>query len=131
MSEENVEIVRAAIDAYNRGDFDAVLRLTDPEGELDWSRAVGPLHGVFRLDQLRRFWQQLEELWESIRIELDEGIDAGEHIVATQTAHQQGRDGIELRARITQVWTTRNSKIVRLCLYQDKQEALEAAGLSE
>ena len=31
MSQENVEIVRAAFDAYSRGDMESVLRLMDPE----------------------------------------------------------------------------------------------------
>ena len=42
MSQENVEIVRAAFDALNRGDMDAVLKDAAPDFELDWSRAVGP-----------------------------------------------------------------------------------------
>jgi ketosteroid isomerase-like protein len=42
MSQENVEIVRAAYDAYNRGDLDSTLKETAPEAELDWSRGVGP-----------------------------------------------------------------------------------------
>jgi hypothetical protein len=33
MSEENVEIVRAQIDAYNRGDYDAALGALDEEVE--------------------------------------------------------------------------------------------------
>jgi len=53
MSQANVEIVRAAVDAYNRGDLDAVLRDAAPECEVDLSRAAGPFHGVYTLDQIR------------------------------------------------------------------------------
>ena len=45
MSQENVEIVRGAIDAMNRGDWDAALKAAAPNFEFDLSRAVGPLHG--------------------------------------------------------------------------------------
>jgi ketosteroid isomerase-like protein len=38
MSQENVEIVRAAINAYNRGDWDAVLKNAAPDFEYDLSR---------------------------------------------------------------------------------------------
>jgi ketosteroid isomerase-like protein len=131
MSQENVEIVRAAVDAYNRGDFDAAMKDAAPDFEFDFSRAVGPLHGVFRLDQMRRVWDEVREPWESVRIELDELIDAGEQVVATRTGFMRGRDGIEVQARITEVWTIRDRAIVRVCLYQEKREALEAAGLSE
>jgi ketosteroid isomerase-like protein len=131
MSHENVEIVRAVVDAYNRGDFDAGLEYAAPDSEFDWSRAVGPVHGVFKRDQMRQVLDELAEPWESVRIELDDLIEVGEHVVATQTAYQRGRDGIELRARITQVWTIRDGTIARVCLYQDRSEALEAAGLRE
>jgi ketosteroid isomerase-like protein len=42
MSQENVEIVRAAFEAINRRDVDAMLTDAAPDFELDWSRAVGP-----------------------------------------------------------------------------------------
>jgi ketosteroid isomerase-like protein len=133
MSQENVEIVRAQFDAFNRGDFEAANKDAAPDGELDWSRAVGPEHGVFRFDsdQARRFWDELRDPWESVQVEPEEFIEVGEQVVVPQTGYMRGRDGIEVRARITQVFTIREGKIVRICLYQDKREALEAAGLSE
>jgi ketosteroid isomerase-like protein len=131
MSQENVEVVRAAVDAINRQDFDTFSGTWTPDSELDWSRAVGPLHGVWGLDRMRWFWDELMDPWESTRIELDRVIDAGDRVVATQTAHLRGRDGIELKARVTQVWTIRDGRIAHVCLYQDEREALEAVGLSE
>ena len=131
MSQENVETIRAAMDAWNRGDYDAALKDAAPDFEFDSSRAVGPLHGVFRLDQMRRVWDEFRESWESVRIELDEFIEAGEYVVVPLTIYGTGRDGIELQARTTWVWTIRDRMIVRVCLYQDKHEALEAAGLWE
>jgi hypothetical protein len=55
----------------------------------------------------------------------------GDHVVVPHTAHVRGRDGIEPRARTTGLFTIRNSQIERVCLYQEKQEALGAAGLPE
>ena len=43
MSAENVEIVRAAFDAFNRGDRDAALKDLVPNFELDMSRAIAPI----------------------------------------------------------------------------------------
>jgi ketosteroid isomerase-like protein len=71
------------------------------------------------------------DAWESVRIELDEFIEAGEYVVVPLTMYGTGRDGIELQARSTWVWTIRDRMIVRVCLYQDKNYALEAAGLRE
>jgi ketosteroid isomerase-like protein len=131
MSQENVEIVRAAYDAYNRGDLDAVLSYAAPHFELDWSRGVGPNAGVHKLDQARRFFEDFGDTFESIRIEPKEFIEADDDVIVPQTGFTRGRDGIETTARITLVWTIRDGAIVRICLYQDKGDALEAAGLSE
>jgi ketosteroid isomerase-like protein len=127
---ENVEIIRAVIDAFNRGDLDAAMEHLAPHFELDLSRALGPYRGVYRLDQARRFLEDFTATFASTRLESDECIDAGEHVVLQATFHLRGRDGIEARARATQLWTIRDGTIVRFCLYQEKQEALEAVGLS-
>ena len=131
MSPENVEIVRAVYDAYNRGDLDAALKDAAPDFELDWTRAVGPQRGVYKLDQTRAFLVDFLEAFESTRVVPDEFIGAGDQVVVPQTGYIRGRDGIEVTARIALVWTFRDGAIVRICLYQQTQEALEAAGLSE
>ena len=48
MSQENVEIVRRANDAYNRRDLDGMLELWAPDGVLDWSNARIFDAGVYR-----------------------------------------------------------------------------------
>ena len=131
MSQENVEIVRAAIDAFNRGDVDAAFKDVIPDFEYDQSRAVGIDRGVFNLEQFRSLLTTFTDSWESFTIDADELIDAGEDVVMPFTNVARGRDGIEVQARGIWVWTIRDGSIVRACLYQDRQEALEAAGVSE
>jgi ketosteroid isomerase-like protein len=131
MSQENVEVIRAAIDAFNHRDWDSALKDAAPASEVDLSRAIGPMHGVYRLDQMRGFIDDLAENWESLRIEPDELIEAGENVVVPWTIHAAGRDGIEVQARVTWTFTIREGAIERACMYQERQEALEAAGLRE
>ena len=131
MSQENVEIVRAAIDAFNERDWDAALKDAAPDSEADLSRAVGPMHGVYKLDRVRNFFDELADSWDSLRIETDEFIEADDHVVVPWTVHARGRDGIEVSARVTWVWTIRDRAIERISMYQGRQEALEAAGLRE
>jgi ketosteroid isomerase-like protein len=100
MSQENVEIVRAAIDAYNRGDVDAALAT-------------------------------FTDNWDSFTIGADELVDAGDDLVMPFTNVARGRDGIEVQARGVWVWTIRDGSIVQACHYQELQDALEAAGVSE
>jgi len=129
--QENVEIVKAAYDAFNREDWDAVFKDAAPGCETDFSRAVGPWRGVFGLDQIRRVVEEFGETWESARWEPHEFIEAGDLVVVPGTQHVKGRGGIEVVARGAFVWTIRNGAIERVSMYQERQDALEALGLSE
>jgi ketosteroid isomerase-like protein len=131
MSQENVETVRAAVDAWNRGDWDAVLKDAAPSFEFDFTRSISPGRGLYRLDQMGEYFRQLTEGWESLRFEADEFIEAGDEVVTPNTLHAQGRDGIELQVRSTVTWTIRDRKVVRVCFYQERHEAFEAVGLSQ
>jgi ketosteroid isomerase-like protein len=131
MSNENVEMARAALDALNRGDLDAMVKDASPDFKFDFSRAVGPQRGTFGRDELAGLFGEFDEPWESVRREADEFIEAGEQVVTPLTSHHRGRDGIELQARIALVWTFRDGALTRLTFYQERQEALEAAGLRE
>ncbi|MGH2965908.1 MAG: nuclear transport factor 2 family protein [Solirubrobacterales bacterium] len=132
MSQENVEIVRAFIDAFNRGDMDATFKDAAPDVEYDLSRAVGPFHGAYRgLDEVRRVVEEFAEPWESNRYEIEEFIEVGEHVVTPFKNYLRGRDGIEVQARAAWVWTIHGGTITHVIFYQDRRQALEAAGLSE
>jgi ketosteroid isomerase-like protein len=131
MSQENVEIVKAWYDAFNREDWDAMIKDAAPGLEVDFSRSDGPLAGVFGLDQIRRLVEEFSEIWESARLEPHEFIEAGDLVVVPGTQHVTGRGGIEVAARGAFVWTVRNGAIERMVMYQSRQDALEAVGLSE
>jgi ketosteroid isomerase-like protein len=134
MSQENVEIVRAGIDAFNReGDWESVFnQYAGPNFEFDMSRSIADQRGVYGREQAPRVLSELTEgSFESVQIEPHEFIEVGEHVVVPLTAHMVGRDGIEVEARTTWTWTIRDGAVERVCLYQDQSEALEAAGLAE
>jgi ketosteroid isomerase-like protein len=131
MSQENVEIVKAAYDAFNREDLDAVFKDVAPGFEVDLSRALGPWRGVYGLDQIRRVVGEFRETWESARVEPHEFIEAGDLVVVPMTLHVRGRGGIEAASRVAIVWTIRDGAIERFTMYQERQDALEDLGLSE
>ena len=131
MSQENVEIVQAAIDAFNRGDLATTFQAADPDVVLDSSRAIGVYPGVYRLADFRPFLGAFSGTLELVRIEPEEFIDAGEQVVVPGTVYFDGRDGIEAIASGALVWTLRDRRAVRIGLYQEREEALEAAGLRE
>jgi ketosteroid isomerase-like protein len=131
MSQENVEIIRAALDALNRGDWEGVLKDADPDFELDASRAISDVRGVFKLDQARAAMDDFLGLWEAVRVEVDKFVEADDRVAMSLISYHRGRDGIEVTVRPSFVWTFRDGRMVRQCFFQEWQEALEAVGLSE
>jgi len=132
MSQENVEVVRRVLDAYSRRDIEALRALHHPDLELDWSASRGSLAAVYRgFEDALRFYAEYYETFESTVVVADCFIDAGDSVVVPNVAYQRGRDGIEVSARSTLVYTVRGGKVTRVCLYQDRAEALNALGLSE
>jgi ketosteroid isomerase-like protein len=132
MSQENLEIVRRAIEALNRRDLTTLVALNRPDGELDWSRARGPLKGVYRgRSGLETFLDEFWSTFENVELETHGFTQAGSDVVVPNTAHLRGRDGIEVTARSTFVYTVEGGQISCLRMFQERAEALEAVGLSE
>jgi ketosteroid isomerase-like protein len=133
MLQENIEIVRRSTDAYNRGDFDGMVENWAPDAVVDWSRSRGVEAGVYRgLDEIRAFMQRFGAAWDEVRLEIEDPVEIEDDLLLTENvAYLRGRDGIELQARSAWLITFRDGKQTSLTLYQTKQDALEAAGLSE
>jgi ketosteroid isomerase-like protein len=132
MSQENVEIVRKAIDAGNRRDRSMLRALWHSDAEVDWSRSRGPFKGVYRgRSEFGGFQNEFWSSFERVELEAHKFTQAGSHVVVPNTAHMRGRDGVEVIARSTFVYTVEDGQITRLRMFQEQAEALEAAGLSE
>ena len=132
MSEENVEVVKAAFDAWNAGDMDAVRECYDPGvvigRELEGFPETGPFVGR---DAVMRQWERSREPWgDTVTVEPVSIIDAGDRVVARQVVHGVGR-GPALHVEFTAVCTLRNGRIFYFEFFWDHAEALKAVGLSE
>src|SRR5687767_13380303 len=97
---ENVEIVRRLYDAVARRDAETVLSLYDPDVEWDASRSpLGRVIGesVYRgHDGLRAAFREWYEGWDHVEDEVQELIDAGDHVIAIVTLTTRGRSsGVE------------------------------------
>lgn len=130
MSEANVAIVRRQLDAYVRRDKGTALAAYDPEVEFDVSiRPEGRVYrGLEGLVEAVRTWSGT---WDDYRVEVEEILDAGNHVVVAD--HQTGRgkgSGAPLDQRTFWVYTLRDGKIVRVVWFPSREQALKAAGLS-
>ena len=132
MSQENVEIVRRHHEARNRRDLITLLALWHSDAEIDWSRSRGPLKGVYRgHGELEAFWEEFWSTFEDVQLETYGFAETGSEVLYSNTSHSRGREGIEVIARSTFVWTVENGLITRFRMFQERSEALEAIGLSE
>jgi ketosteroid isomerase-like protein len=132
MSGENVETVRRHSEAWNRRDLPAWLASFSSDGEVDWSRSRGPLKGVYRgHGELEVFWDAFWSTFEDVQVEIHGFTEVGSDVVVPNTGHIRGRQGIEVVARSTFVFTVENGQIACLRLFQERAEALEAAALRE
>ena len=135
MSRENVEVVRAFLDAYNRGELDAVFELCTPDVEgypdasvfLEPEPRIGPA-------ALKAFLEELASAWaKPPRYVITEAVTVGNDRVLVR-GDWRGRgaaSAIESGSEWSIVWTIRDGQIARIAWFSDRNEALEAVGLRE
>jgi uncharacterized protein len=132
MSQENVEVMRAVVEAWRLADDDAWMRLVDPEFEWDTSGypAVGVASQGSGRENFRRFLERYRTTWRRYDVRAEELIDAGDQVVAIvrETVRAEGSDA-PIERQVAQVWTLRDGRVVRYRVFRTKNEALEAAGL--
>jgi ketosteroid isomerase-like protein len=135
MPEENVEKIRTSLNAWSRGDWDAALKDAASDMVLDNSTDAGEWRGVHQgAEEIKRMWGLFTEPWERVEIELADVIEArNDRVVTSIQARFYGRDGIELPGptRSGWIWEFREGVLVRLTVFNDLRDALEATGLSE
>jgi ketosteroid isomerase-like protein len=127
-AEENVALTRAAVDAFNRGDRDALLELVAEDFEYDWTRSESPMRGIYRgREGLGRLLDEQWVMFDEFVLEPDEFMARGNHVVVPNTVRARGRGGVEVSATSTHVYTFEGGRAVRVTLYQGREEALAAA----
>jgi ketosteroid isomerase-like protein len=130
MSQENVDIMRASNEAWNRGDMEAFAEFHDPDVVMrtaeQWPEP-GPYIGR---EAFLRWQRQLRETWDTAIVELVTLVDAGDSVIVRQRLHGTGR-GPEANLEATSIVTLRKGKVIMLEWFWDYAEALEAVGLSE
>jgi ketosteroid isomerase-like protein len=133
VSEENVEIVRRALEAFNSGELAQILALTHPQFVAEVPPEISAEPDVYRgEDGIRRYLSSFQDVMEDIGFEAERFWDAGDSIVVALRLTARGREtAIAVEQRTTGVWTVRDGKVIGIRAYATSAEALEAVGLAE
>jgi ketosteroid isomerase-like protein len=133
MSQENVEIVRASFDAFNRGDLEGILDDLAPDYEFHPSGRFMDTQQVYRgREEFADFWGTFQSAWEDIAISIEriEAID--DRVLTLGSFHGRGGgSGVDVHAESAWVHTINDGLVVHLRSFATWKEALEALGLRE
>jgi ketosteroid isomerase-like protein len=132
VSQANVDMVIREYAAFAARDWAALAELWHPDIEYEVVKGAGTFRG---LDQITQFFSSYSEMYSEFRVEAEEIVDAGEHVVAMERLAARGLKGSNASAwvqdRFARVITFKDGKIWRVKEYATRAEALEAAGLPE
>ena len=128
MSQENVQILQRAFADYAREGVQPGRGYLAPD--VVWNPYdEEPQYGE---EAVLAYMQRWEHEWEDLRTIPEDFVDAGERVLVTVHFSGRGRSsGIQVDARLYEVYTFSGGKVVRMDEFNDRSAALEAAGLAE
>jgi ketosteroid isomerase-like protein len=143
MSQEDVDRLRKLYAEWARGSFGTTGDYFDPEVEFRWSwpsgqwtaltqsvaAAEGRVHGLEQLYAVFRDWL---ETWEWFTVEAERIVQVEDRVLVLyrRRARMRGSDST-LEQEGATLWTLRDGKLVHGVDFDDRVNALEAAGLRE
>ena len=124
--ESQIELTRRAIDAFNSRDAEALIDLGVVQ--FDWSGSIAPYQGVYQgRAGVHKFVDDQWSTFSELRVEPEEFLVRGRHVIVPITVHGVARDGLPLRATAAQLYTFEDGRPARVRLCQDRDEAEAAA----
>jgi ketosteroid isomerase-like protein len=123
-----MEVAEAFFDAYNARDSEAVDRLLHPEAEITTISSRRGMPDHWRPGTTKQYFEQLDEAWTHLRIEVQDYRELGERVVALGVLRGAGMAShVEVVSQFATVLHVRNSQIMALDSYDNWGAGLEAA----
>jgi uncharacterized protein len=127
MSQDDVQVIRDAYDAFNRGDIPAVLTAMDQQ--IEWIEPGGGRapSGTFRgPDSVANdVFATVPQNFEQFSAQPDQFIDAGAHVVVTGRFDGTAKSGKELHTPFVHVWKMRGGQALHFQNFVDAAEWAE------
>lgn len=122
---EEIALLRAAYDAFNRGDIDAAVEPLDPD--IEWSEPAefpggGTYHGR---EGAKKYLSQSRAAWAEVTSKPEQFIAAGNRIVVFVHARVRPQNSNEWQeVRLADVYTFSNGKAIHMRAFADREQAL-------
>ena len=132
MSQENVDVVRRFIDAFNARDVEVLIRLSAEDCE--WVPFRAQLEGiVYRGHEgVRQFLSDMTEDWETFGIDPLEFRDRDERVaVIGRVKARSAGSNMEIESIAGFVHELEQGRIRRITSHSDVEAALDAVGVRE
>ncbi len=123
-----MERLRDAYEAFNERGVEAILERLAPGFRVK-DRESSPDRGETRYGRegIKQLFDSYMEAFDALRLEPEEFIDAGDHVVVLLNQRIRGKgSGAEVTGHIAHVWTMIDGQVLRLRIFGDKDKALES-----
>ena len=131
MSQENVELAKRGVDAFNRRDLSSHEELCTPDFE--WFPAFPGIveGGGYRgRDGVETYYREITETWEVYHVSGEEFRDLGESVLLLGRLEGRGKGGgVPVSTPMGMIFDFRQGRCWRHRVYLDHEQALRAAGL--
>ena len=131
MTDRAIETVEALLAAFRRGDVEAMLDLTRPDGEWvnpDYAIEPGTRRGR---DEIRRAIERIFEFFDTVDVESMERTPDGRVLVISRVRSRGMSGGPGIEALTGTLYTVRDGLLARYEWFVSPEEARGAAGLPE
>ena len=128
MPSERLHIARRGIEAYNSGDFQAVVELLDEDIEAVVPDGMANAGTYYGHQGFRRMTKDWEEAWEEFRVDIEDLIEEGDAVIAPVMQRARGRgSGVETQMHAVHLMRFRRGRMYRWRLCETLDEAEQHA----
>ena len=137
LQRSNAELVQRAFRAFARRDVDAVIAITDPEVEFfaetgqeageegpNWERGAYWGH-----EGVVKYFEHVSRIWTELEVFPDRFHSIGDTMLVLGRVRARDNRGALRDIPAQWLWRLRDGRIVYWCVYTNRDEALEAAGV--
>jgi ketosteroid isomerase-like protein len=124
VTQKNIEVVRAVVDGWVRGDS-STLDLLAPE--VEYVSEVPLLSGHWRGHEgVLRWFVDFRREWSDYEVRIELAEDLGDEVLTVESHRATGkRSGVGLEMRTASLWKVRDGVVIRWRGFRDEDEARE------